>query len=335
MTPATRPYTGLGTKPDRAVSLPPIDFGRATHPSGYRAERELVDAVNVALMLRQPLLVTGEPGTGKTQLAASIAWELGLGKPLRFDTKSTSRARDLFYTYDALGHFQASQNREDRRSAQNFISFNALGLALLLARPREDVDALLPQGFEHDGPRGSVVLVDEIDKAPRDFPNDLLAELEEPRFRVAELGNLPAVEADAVLRPIIILTSNSEKNLPDAFLRRCVYHHIPFPKDGDRLREILASRLGSLAPQDSPLVTSAIELFYVLRGEPCGLAKKPATAELIAWLQALVRAGASPAASLRRQAPFLEGTIGVLVKSSEDMKRANVALGEWMAGPAR
>jgi MoxR-like ATPase len=327
----SRLYTGLGQRPDKAVALQAVDFDRATDPKGYRADPDLVDAVNVALTLRQPMLVTGEPGTGKTQLAAAVANELGFGSPLRFDTKSTSRARDLFYTYDALGHFQSSQNKDDQRTARDFVTFNALGVALLLAKRRIDVNRLLPPGFVHDGPRGSVVLVDEIDKAPRDFPNDLLAELEEPSFRVAELGNLPPVAADANLRPVIILTSNSEKHLPDAFLRRCVYYHILFPQKRERLQEILASRIGALAPQDSPLVTSAIDLFYVLRGESCGLGKKPATAELIGWLQALVMAGASPGASLRAQRPFMSGTIGVLVKNSDDVKRAGTAIDEWMA----
>src|SRR5262249_18563233 len=154
--------------------------------------------------------------------------------------------RDLFYTYDAISHFRAAQIADT--GALSYITWNALGRAILLSRSTEEIREWLSADFVHDGPRRSVVLIDEVDKAPRDFPNDLLNEVEEMFFRVPELKNV-RIDADAKLRPIIVLTSNSEKNLPDTFLRRCVYYNIPFP-DRDRLVKIVMSRIGGFANSD-------------------------------------------------------------------------------------
>src|SRR5215213_9829512 len=159
-------YTGSATAARvDPVDLPSSSRARLTAPEGYWADPGLVDAVNVALLLGQPLLLTGQPGTGKTQLACSLAWELGFGKPLKFETKSTNTARDLFYTYDALGRFQAKESGLSVR-AVDYLSYGALGLAILLANEEPTVANLLPSGMKHGGRQRSVVLIDEIDKAP-------------------------------------------------------------------------------------------------------------------------------------------------------------------------
>ena len=207
-----------------------------------------------------------------------MAWQLGYDPPLKFETKSGSVARDLFYTYDALGRFflaQVAKAGDDEVKAHplEFIHYNALGTAILRAQDESDVRHLLPEDFTHGGKRRSVVLIDEIDKAPRDFPNDVLNEVEGMYFRIPELGNAE-VRADADQRPILIMTSNSEKNLPDPFLRRCVFYHIGFP-DEDRLREIVFSRLGEtvMEVKDGPFLGDALDIFARLRDTSAGLGK--------------------------------------------------------------
>lgn len=280
-------YSGQGAAPpDEPRKLPRSRFEEAVRPKGYLADKGLVDAVNVALLMAQPLLLTGEPGTGKTQLARSVAAELGYGEVLRFDTKSTSTAQDLFYTLDAMSRFHAAQSSDGSSRAVDYVTYNALGEAILRANQLEAAQDLLPDGFGHVGQaRRSVVLIDEVDKAPRDFPNDILAELEEMYFLIRELNNAK-VQRDEALRPVVIITSNSEKHLPAAFLRRCVYYDVPFP-DRDRLAEILNARLGDVASPGSSFVESALDLFALLRSDTTGLQKKPATAELLAWMMAM------------------------------------------------
>lgn len=230
-------------------------------PELYMPSDGLVDAVNVALTLGQPLLLTGEPGTGKTELAWHLAHQYNLREPLVFTAQTTSTATDLFYKYDALGHFQYNQNYKDPLSIDaleaNYIQYNALGEAIRL---KERV----------------VVLIDEIDKAPRDFPNDILYALEKLRFVVPELKNR-IYTTDKAKRPIIILTSNSEKNLPDAFLRRVVYFNIPFPTPQELFR-ILNRKTEGFSDEELELV---VEHFTKIRSMK--LKKAPATAELIYW----------------------------------------------------
>lgn len=252
------------------------------HPQNYIAGEGLHNAVNVALALGQPLLVTGEPGTGKTQLAASIAWELGLPL-LEFHTKTTSVAVDLFYRYDSLLRFQDAQDpSKGRLDIDRYITYEALGKSILLTKPQEEVRKYLPGKLPELGPTRSVVLIDEIDKAPRDLPNDVLNEIEKMQFTVKETG--VTFEADKRFRPILVLTSNSEKNLPDAFLRRCVFYHIPFPT-GLQLKEIVQKKFGDRSDFAPDFIDTAIEHFFEIRD--LALKKKPATAEFLSWIRIL------------------------------------------------
>jgi len=318
-------YRGDGTRAadDQRASIPAPKSTQFARPDLYRADQGLADAANVALLLGQPLLLTGEPGTGKTQFAYSLAWELGLDQPLKFETKSSSDAKDLFYTYDALRRFHDAQSGEKLEDSFQYLTYNALGIAILRSQRESDVERFLTPDFEHGGRRRSVVLIDEVDKAPRDFPNDLLNEIEHGYFKVPEVRN-EKIEADADLMPIIIITSNSEKNLPDAFLRRCIFYDIPFP-DRDRLTEIINHRIGQ--PE---FVNDALELFLLLRSERSGLRKKPATAELLGWIASVHKLledaqsmpGGFPEVALR--------SLSVLIKTTEDQPKASEITRRWI-----
>jgi len=328
-----RIYEGRpGTRRDKAAAgLSPAPRLAHERPEGYLADEGLIDAVNVALLLGRPLLLTGEPGTGKTQFASSLAWELGLGEPLIFGTKSTSTAGDLFYTYNALGRFHAAQVGEGSRRGLDYLTYNALGLAILLAQPAEAVRHLLPEGFAHGGRRRSVVPIDEVDKAPRDFPNDILNEVEGMYFHIPELGGVE-VRADPAWRPILVLTSNSEKDLPDGFLRRCIYYNIPFP-DHERLMRIVAARLGPFEGRDGRFLTDALDLFERLRDPTAGLRKRPATAELLDWLEALdhttPRDGNPLDGPPEQVAGLVARTASALVKTADDHERVREIVRRW------
>jgi len=320
-------YQGTGAQHAAPVELPTSLLDRHADPAGYLADPGLVDAVNVALHLGQPLLLTGQPGTGKTQLANSLAWELGLHPLLKFEAKSTSVARDLFYTYDTLGRFHAAHTGEGTVDSLNYIHFNALGLAILRANEPASIAQLLTDNPQNTGKQRSVVLIDEIDKAPRDFPNDLLNEVEGMYFKIPELGN-KKVTSDPQFRPILILTSNSEKNLPEAFLRRCVFYDIPFP-DRDRLSHIVHSRLGEAITDKHALLQDALDLFDRLRDPAGGLHRKPSTSELLAWLRILTERSKDQKNYIRTEA-MIEPALASLIKTSEDRPTARELLNDWL-----
>ncbi len=291
----------------------------------YILHEELKNAVEVAIALRQPLLLTGEPGTGKTKLAYKVALDLAeqsggafADAPLIFNTKTTSSARDLFYTYDAVSHFQAANLKgtdgQSQRKTADFIELQALGKAIAYTNPgkvdRTKFSTPLP-----DTPRSSVVLIDEIDKAPRDFTNDILDEIENYRFSIKEQDNY-RIEKDTERQILVIMTSNSEKNLPDPFLRRCVFYHIPFP-DEDLLRDIVKTQLGGSTSFTDQALDKLIERFNAVRKK--AVRKAPATAELIAWLRILElhKFMEAPADKQRR---MMLDNLSILVKTREDLE---------------
>ncbi len=321
-------YKGQGEKlSTEPVSLPGSRRAQMLNPENYIADPGLVDACNVALLLGQPLLLTGEPGTGKTEFAASLAWELSLDQALKFETKSSSTARDLFYIYDALKRFQDAQSQTASSNALDYIFYQALGMAIIKTRKPAEMSKFLPAGFEYTQEARSVVLIDEIDKAPRDFPNDILNELERMYFRIPELGGV-AIEADPELRPVVIITSNSEKDLPDAFLRRCVFYNIAFP-DIDRLHKIVESRLGINVSSSNTFINDALELFSELRSPASGLRKNPATAELLDWITALKEISSGTENPLADSELALR-TMSNLIKTADDQQKAFGIIQKWV-----
>ncbi len=262
-------------------------FDQFQGTASYIASEDLRHAVNVAVALARPLLVRGEPGTGKTLLAENLASSLGL--PLiRWHVKSTTKARDGLYVYDTVARLHDS--RFDSANVRDIAKYIKLG----------------PLGEALDSPTRVVLLIDEIDKADLEFPNDLLHELDTMKFRIDETGR----EVAAKERPIVIITSNNEKELPDAFLRRCVFHYIQFPN-----RELMAEIVRVHHPDITDRVLdNALEVFFGLRATP-KLRKKPSTSELIDWIMALKKAGVD-LARVSGGIPFL----GTLLKTEQDVE---------------
>jgi MoxR-like ATPase len=239
------------------------DGGRLTNRGrNYEFDDDVVAAIDVALELGRPLLVSGEPGVGKTELGYAVAHALKIQSLFLHSVKSTSDASELFYTYDALQRLRDAQLRtgtteDPPRDVGDYVEFQAMGRAILNAHPRSAIAPMLRGKHQSEWkadalPSRSVVVIDEIDKAPKDFPNDLLHEIETMRFRIKEFPSMPPPETPAIddirrdLRPFVVITSNEERQLPDAFLRRCVFHEITFPGEG-KLKAIvkvgLANRL--------------------------------------------------------------------------------------------
>ncbi|MBX2800448.1 MAG: MoxR family ATPase [Myxococcales bacterium] len=261
-------------------------FDRFAGSETYIADEDLKDVVNAAIALQRPLLVKGEPGTGKTLLAHAIAE--GLQRPLiTWHIKSTTRAVDGLYHYDVVQRLNDSRfGDSDVSDIRQYIRYGPLG-----------------QAFRSDEP--VVVLIDEIDKADVEFPNDLLRELDEMAFHVAEIDET----VRAKQRPVTLITSNAEKELPDAFLRRCVFHYIRFP-DREQMEAIVRVHHPDL---DQALLDVALDRFFAFRKQK-GLRKPPSTSELVDWLSVLVHAGMDPE-TIRSDDPFL----GVLLKQEADL----------------
>ena len=267
----------------------------------YIVSEELRNSVNIAIALSKPLLIKGEPGTGKTLLAASIAKALGK-ELIVWNIKSTSKAQDGLYVYDTVQRLYDSQFGEKNvADIKQYIKPGKLGEAF---QSEEQV----------------VLLIDEIDKADLEFPNDLLWELDQMSFYIPETKETIAAKN----RPIVIITSNAEKELPDAFLRRCIFHYIAFP-DPEQMEKIIRVHHPDV---DQRLLDQAMEAFYMLRNIG-NIQKKPSTSELIDWLQALVIGGITPA-RIKQDLPFL----GILLKKNEDLDTLLDQLYQQDAKPA-
>jgi MoxR-like ATPase len=259
--------------------------------SSYILSDALKEIVNAAIVLKRPLLLKGEPGTGKTELAQVIAEDLGL-RLIRWNIKSTSKASEGLYVYDTVQRLNDSRfHDKDVSDIRQYIKFGKLGEALR----SEDQ---------------TVLLIDEIDKADLEFPNDLLFELDQMSFDVVETGD----HFKARHRPIVVITSNSEKELPDAFLRRCLFHYIEFP-DPSMMEKIARVHFPNL---QHSLLSQIIAKFYFIR-QRHELRKRPSTSELLDWIQAILAGGISEK-QLNKRLPFL----GVLLKTEEDVSRIAV-----------
>jgi MoxR-like ATPase len=287
--------SGCARRPKLLPSGAMAPFRRFRGTDTYLTNEALEAAVNCALALERPLLVKGEPGTGKTLLAEAISSALG-AELIPWHVKSTTRAQDGLYVYDTVQRLYDSRFGDgDVRDIRRYIKLGPLGRAL-------------------KEPKRVVLLIDEIDKADLEFPNDLLHELDRMRFRINETGD----EIVAAERPVVVITSNNEKELPDAFLRRCVFHFIDFP-DPAFMRRIVAVHHPEL---EQELVEQTLKAFYEIRGNG-RIRKRPSTSELVDWIAVLKRAGIKEV-RFDSGLPFL----GALLKKEQDL----AALADQLAG---
>jgi MoxR-like ATPase len=271
-------------------------FRRFSGTPSYLTNESLEAAVNCALALERPLLVKGEPGTGKTLLAQAVSEALGLDL-VHWAVKSTTRAQDGLYVYDTVQRlYDARFGDGDVKDIRRYIKLGPMGKVFASSQRQ-------------------ILLIDEVDKADLEFPNDLLHELDRMRFVIPETGD----EVVATQRPVVIITSNNEKELPDAFLRRCVFHFIDFP-DPELMKRIVRVHHPNV---DGALVDQAVVAFYELRMVP-RIRKRPSTSELVDWITVLMQGGVGKE-RLVRELPFL----GVLLKKEQDVEllRATKGLG--------
>ncbi len=266
--------------------MPEMERTQFTSSEEYVASEQLMSAVNIAVALQKPLLIKGEPGTGKTMLAQAVS--RALGRPLIiWNIKSTTKAQDGLYVYDVVQRLYDSQfGGADVSDIKKYVRLGKLGEAF-------------------SAPGEVILLIDEIDKADIEFPNDLLWELDRMEFYIPETGET----VKAAHRPVVIITSNAEKELPDAFLRRCVFHYIEFPTP-ELMEEIVRVHFPDL---DQHVLDASVRAFYAIRNLPT-IQKKPATSELVDWIRALTISGISPE-RIEREIPFA----GVLLKKNEDL----------------
>ena len=270
------------------------NFRRFSGTASYLTNESLEAAVNCALALERPLLVKGEPGTGKTLLAQAISEALGMDL-IHWPVKSTTRAQDGLYVYDTVQRlYDARFGDGDVKDIRRYIKLGPLGRAFASSQRQ-------------------ILLIDEVDKADLEFPNDLLHEIDRMRFVIPETGD----EVVATQRPVVIITSNNEKELPDAFLRRCVFHFIDFP-DQELMKRIVRVHHPNV---DGTLVDQAVVAFYELRQVP-RIRKRPSTSELVDWITVLMQGGVGKE-RLVRELPFL----GVLLKKEQDVELLRAAKG--------
>jgi MoxR-like ATPase len=323
------------------------------NPEAYLPDSGLVAAANVSLLLGQPLLITGEPGSGKTAFAFWLAHQLGLGQPLVDVVKSTTTGRDLLYEFDSLARFRDSQRPADvsqtAGSDDRYVRFRPLGAAIAasadpaklggeLARRVDDTLRAAGESIadKEDGRRRYVVLIDELDKALRDTPNDLLHEIEKMEFTVADIDR--KITGVAILRPIVVITSNSERGLPEPFLRRCIYYNIPdldAPDGRERLKRIVDLRKADIENSGDLVLAEAFERhaihsvdkFYHLRER---FDRKPGTAEFLALAIALARQEMVVGRANANAAKIWRDAVSSIAKIREDRK---IALDAALAGP--